>query len=243
MPWKAVKQPGPGLRNTGRSVVLTVRPGGGRWRSAGWIVLSRTLVGAGRQVWWIPAWVPLVLLLRHVLERDPRTSAAITAGSYLLCSPLWGIREVRDALRAFHQLEFGPPGAPERFRVVGAGPGGRWRPIADLLGVEIVHLVTAPVDSRPGPENDRWKVSVRVRGPRSLYREGTGDPRAVAAELAGALEPAGVPVEFVTVRRTARKLPAAPARPPVDARAVRAVPVDAVPVDVGPVDAPPEPSS
>ncbi|WP_380284657.1 hypothetical protein [Kitasatospora purpeofusca] len=243
MPVKAVKQPALSLRSTGNSAVLTVRPGGGRWLSAGWIVLSRAALGVARQVWWIPAYIPLILVLRYLVELDPRTNLAIVGGAYLLCSLLWGSREMRDPLRVFHRLEFGPPDAPDRFRIVGPGPAGRWRPTADLLEVRIVHLVTGPVAGRPGPEGDGWKVEVRVREPRSLYCAGVGDPRAVAAELARALEPAGVPVEFVTARRAARGLPAA-ARPPAGARPGRAapadaVPEDAVPLDAVPVDAPP----
>ncbi|MFB7470996.1 hypothetical protein [Kitasatospora sp. NPDC056184] len=242
MPVKAVKKPELSLRSTGGSTILTIRPGGGRWLTAGWIVLSRVALGVARQVWWIPAYVPLILVLRCLVELDPRTNLAIVGGVHLLCSLLWATREMRDPLRVFHRLELRPPDAPDRFRIVGPGPAGRWRPAADLLGVRIVHLVTGPPDGRPVPEDDGWKVEVRVREPRPLYCVGAGDPRAVAAELARVLEPAGVPVEFVTARRTARRLPAPAVRPPAGARPGGAVPADAVPApaDAVPADAPPE---
>ncbi|MCX4684999.1 hypothetical protein OG401_11880 [Kitasatospora purpeofusca] len=237
MPVKSAKRRALNLHGTGHSTVLTVRPGGGRWRSAGWIVLSRVLLAVAGQVWLIPAYIPLILLLRYVVELAPRTNLAVVGGVYLLCSLLWGSREAQALLRVFHGLEFGPPEAPDRFRIVGPGPAGRWRPLADLRGVQIVHLVTEPVDGRPAPEDDGWRVSVSVREPRSLFRDGVGDPRAVAAELARVLEPAGVPVEFVTARR-ARRPPVAD-RPPAVVRPRRAAPGNTAPVNTAPVDAVP----
>ncbi|WP_327676270.1 hypothetical protein [Kitasatospora sp. NBC_00458] len=239
------EEPVPNLRSTGHSTVLTVRPGGGRWVLAGWIVLSRAALGIGLHFVWFPAYIPLILVLRYVVELSPRTNLAVAAGTYLLCSLRQGIREMRDPLRRFHRLEFGPPGAPDRFRIVGAAPGGRWRPAADLQGVQILHLVTVRADGRPVPEGDGWEVSVRVCGPGSAYCAGDGDPRAVAEELARVLEPAGVPVEFTTVRRAPRHIPAAAAHPPADARPVgtrrsEAPPADAAPADARPADAPPE---
>lgn len=88
---------------------------------------SRVCLAVAGQVWLIPAHIPLILVLRYVVELAPRTNLTVVGGVCLLCSLLWGLREARDLLRVFHGLEFGPPEAPDRFRIVGPGSAGRWR--------------------------------------------------------------------------------------------------------------------
>ncbi|MFD5921797.1 hypothetical protein ACFVYP_06095 [Kitasatospora sp. NPDC058201] len=243
------RAPIPRLTATPGAAVLTVRPGGGRWSLAGWIVLSRAVLGLGLHFTWFAAYVPLILVLRFLVKLDPVVTLCVVCGVYVLCSLRGGVREMRESLRRFHGVEFSPPDAPERFRFVRAAPGGRWRPVSDLRHVRILHLVAAPEDGRPAPVDSVWAVSVRVNGaPWSALCDGRGDPGAAAEALVRLLEPVGVPVEFVAEcrpKRPQRRRPAAAVRPPAGAGTAGAVPAgavpaDAVPADAGPADAVPE---
>ncbi|MFF2350396.1 hypothetical protein ACFVVL_11495 [Kitasatospora sp. NPDC058115] len=132
---------------------------------------------------------------------------AVTLLELLVCGLLAGWSTLTRPCR----LELSPPHAPVRMRLVRLGLPGRWRPVAELGGLEVVHRIHEPVDGDPRPRAETFTVSAAgYRGASLSVRDVPGDPRRLVQQLGDVLAPAGLPVDLRTTRYIGR-----PGRPPL----------------------------
>ncbi|MFB6892504.1 hypothetical protein ACFCX4_24695 [Kitasatospora sp. NPDC056327] len=221
------------------SAVLVLGTGRDRVREAAGD-LGRELVPSvlGPQVILLPSGALAGVVAHEALGLGTGGAVALVGALLLLELLVCALLVCGSSLTRPCRLELSPPHAPVRMRFVRLGRTGRWRPVAELGGLEVVHRVQEPVDGDPRPRAETFTVSAAGRRRASLSAQDVpGDPRELVRQLGDLLAPAGVPVGLRTTRY-ARRLGRPPVRVPGPAPA-GAAPAEAVPADAGPVEAAP----
>ncbi|MEU9076519.1 hypothetical protein [Kitasatospora sp. NPDC048538] len=132
------------------------------------------------------------------------TVVGVIAGvEYLLAVPALAWMEVS----AVHRIEFAPPEAAERYRLVRAGRAGDWRPLTELPAVRLDRSITEPYEGDRAPAEETLLGRLDFTGGQVEWKAPAGTDAALLQEaLTALLGPAGVEV-VLTTKRSVRPKP------------------------------------
>ncbi|MFF2544210.1 hypothetical protein ACFVUY_16780 [Kitasatospora sp. NPDC058063] len=188
------------LRTGPASTDIVLREGGGTRRSA--LLYCLTAVGSALKaplVLFAPTFtVAFVLWLFGATGGTVAAVVGVIVGvEYLLAVPVIARMEVTTV----HRIEFAPPEAAERYRLVRGGRPDDWRPLTELPAVWLVHSIMEPYEGDRAPVEKALVGRLDFTGGQVVWKPPAGtDAERLREALTVLLGPAGVEVELITKR-------------------------------------------
>ncbi|MFJ8628082.1 hypothetical protein ACIRD3_35330 [Kitasatospora sp. NPDC093550] len=188
------------LRTGPASTDIVLRTGGGTRRTVLWYCLT-----AVRNALMAPVvlFAPTFLTAFFLWLLDASGGTVVTVVGvivgveYLLAVPLLAWTEVSTV----HRIEFAPPEAAERFRLVRGGRPDEWCPLTRLPAVRLERSITEPYEGDPVPVEETLVGRFDFTGEQVDWKPPAGtDAERLRKALTALLGPAGVKVELTTKR-------------------------------------------